>query len=698
MNTFNLKRTSSKQNFPFPENGEIVYEVPVTFIWVPIDGETEYTVRVYDREKNLIETLISGAGYVSSGLRLEAGDYYWTVDAAGGAIREMYKFTVSPDALFFDRPTAREVFAAVPNVRPRHLFFAEDIEKIKENHKAELEVLERNVKMALEDPLPKRPMYHRSEKALPYREYFGKYRDYCDRDMVALAQYYAITGNEEAGLRAKEIFLEICDWNPNGPCDQSGGYGDEVGLSNSRCLPAVFDLIYDLLDDRQKKYAALSVAAYAKQCKFRIDRINYAENPSDSHVGRLPGYLGEAALVLKGTGVLPDSVLLDYLSTALDIYCGIFPFYGSVDGSWAEGMFYGTSYTKWFLPFFSAVRRYTGKSLMMRPFYHRFSNFLVHFCNPDYEIHPFGDGYWSRPESEEWPGFFAQNPYRVYAEEYGGKKAKERLQRLSKDVDYYRLHLLDLFLPTEASQSPLVKEAENAEIFPDGGFAALHTDIDDENDICVLARASKFGSDSHRHADQGSFAIFCGGTCLVGPSGYFGREYGTAHHQKWTNSTKAHNALLFNGEGQPVNSIESMGKIVSFDKENKTVTLDIGAAYPTTPLKSWTRLIALDDGGVEITDTVEAQSPVEVTYPLHFMSMPSVNGNTLCLERNGRKLTVTPSEGGLKLCEVTDKYDVDLNEGVPAEYAVEMPKQYHAYYKTDKGVKHVIKVRFDVER
>ena len=701
MEKFPTRRTSYRQNFPFPENGETVYENPVTFIWVPVNGAKSYTLRLYDKDENLIETLISNVNYVTSITKLTAGTYKWTVETDSGLMREMYSFTLSERALFFDRPSAREVFDAVPDVRPRHLFFKDDIEGLKLTHLKELECLERNVKMALEREKPSRPMFHRDESALPYREYFGQYRDICDRDLVALSLYYALTGDMEAGNKAKELFLEICDWNSDGPCSLHGNYGDEIGLSNARCLPSVFDLLYDLLDENLRRYAAKSVASYAKQCKDRIDAINYAQNPSDSHVGRLPGYLGEAALVLKGTGVVKDEVLIGWLETALDIYCGIFPFYGGNDGSWAEGMFYGSSYTKWFLPFFSAVERYTGKSLMNRPFYHRFSNFLVHFCNPDYEVHPFGDGYWSHPKSTEWPGFFAQNPYRVYASKFGGKIARERMKKLSEQ-DYYRLHLLDLFLPCEKAESPFTKEAENVEVFPDGGFAALHTDIESDNDICVLARASRFGADSHRHADQGSFALFCGGTCMVSPSGYFGRSYGTKHHFLWTRSTKAHNALLIDGIGQPTwdtdpdNILNSVGKIVQCDKENKSVTLDLSCAYPKTNLTKWLRTIKIDDDGLKITDTVEASEPTEVTYPLHFLSRPEASGLLLTVERCGKKLEIIPDKDCFTKLETSELYDVDLNEGVPEQFKVQMPPQYHAYYTTQKKQSHVINVSYKI--
>lgn len=694
MKTFPTKRTKATQNFPFPDNGQVVFENPPVFIWIPVDEAKKYTVKIYDDEKKLVETIYSDANYATPKTVLEAKDYYWSVETDTGLVREMYRFTVAENALLFERPTAREVFESVPDVRPRHLFGASDIERLKSERKRELKTLKNNVKMALERGSLQKPMFDTDPKALPYREYFGLYRDICDRDLVALSLWYALTDDIEAGSKAKEMLLEICSWDPDGECSVMGKSGDEIGLSNARCLPSVFDLLYDLLDENEKNIASHTVCSYAKQCKERIEKINYIQNPADSHVGRLPGYLGEAALVLKGTGAESDEVLISWLECALDIYGGIFPYYGSDDGSWAEGAFYSASYTKWYLPFFSAVERYTGKSLMNRPFYHRFTNYLIHFCNPSHEIYPFGDGYWAGPESDEFPGFFAQNPYRIYADKFGPDIAKKRADILSEQ-EYFKLHLLDLFLPADAISNSLAKEPENVEIFPEGGFAALHTDLNSENDICVLARASRFGSDSHRHADQGSFALFCGGVCLVSPSGYFGRRYGTKHHLEWTNSTLAHNALVFDGVGQPTFSMKSIGKIVSFDKENKSILLDMSDAYENIDL--WQREIRLFDKSVEIVDRVKAKNAVNVTYPMHFLSRPHIKDEQLFLERSGKKLTVTVAEGKLLPDEITDSFGVDLNEGEPTEYAVTMPEQYHAYYKADAAREHVFKVRFDIE-
>ncbi len=693
--SFPKERTARTQNFPYPECGAVVYENPPTFIWVPKEGAREYTVRIFDEAGNLFESISTSKHYATPSARFEPKKYLWDIEADNGDLRGMYSFSVSAEALNFERPTAREIFDAVPSARPRHLFSAEDIEGLKSKKAAAIKILEKNAAIAMKQKRLERPMFHRDPAAKPYREYFGEYRDYVDRDLVACALSFALLGNLEAGKYAKELFLDICDMNPNGPCSQNDGWGDEVGLSNARCLPAVFDLLYPLLDEGQRKYAALAVTEYAEQCYKRIKKINYQENPSDSHVGRIPAYLGEAALVLKGEGVVEDNILLEWLECAVDIYCGIFPYYGGEDGSWAEGTFYSTSYTKWYIPFFSAVERYTGKCLAERPFYHRYTNYLLHFCDPRYELHPFGDGYWCSPESPEWPGFFAQNPYRYYAEKFGPELARRRMAEAEAKIDIFKLHLLDVFLPVKSCEKSLAHEPRNVEIFPDGGFAAIHSDFGKSGDVAVLARASRFGSDSHRHADQGSFAIFADGTAFITPSGYFGRRYGTKHHFEWTNTTKAHNSLLFDGTGQPTFSMKSRGKIIACDEASKSVTLDMSEAYEN--IKLWQREITLCNNTVTVCDRVEADFPIEVTYPLHAISEPRADGNTVIIERKNKSLTVVPKEGGLKLYEITDSFEVELNKGEPPEYAVQMPEQYHITYKTEKAYRHKIVVEYRIK-
>lgn len=698
---FREERKSARENFPWPREGEEVFETLPTLVWLAQEGAARYRVEVFRAGARVLSAETEKT-YLTPQTPLDPGIYRWTVTTDTGICRPPRTFTVAKNAVTVRRPTAEELLAAVPGRRPRHLFFAEDIPGLCAAHRTELTVLRRNAELAYRDGLPGEPRFLQNGyetsaepmSRLPYREYFGRFRDFCDRDMVACALLYALEGDRRAGEYAKAVLLRICSFDPAAESALYGHPGDEIGLSCTRCLPAVFDLLYPLLDAAEREAVAGRIADYGRQCYARITALDYCVNPSESHVGRLPAYLGEAALVLSDTATLPRGTLLAWLGLALDVFGGIFPYYGTPDGAWAEGPFYASSYTKWYLPFFSAVRRLTGADFLLRPFYQRYGTFLLHFADPSYEIHPFGDGYWCRPEDAEWPGFFAQNPYRVYADRFGSEELRA-LDVAARVQKYYDLHLLDIFLPAGGDPGTLAPLAGDVAAFYDGGFVAMHTHRGAPDDIAVMARASRYGSDSHRYPDQGSFALFVGGVAMISPSGYFGRRYGSAHHRLWTNSTQAHNALLFNGEGQPPDSREATGQILWVDGEARRALLDLSAAY--RQVDSWTREIALSGRELVVTDTVRAGAPVTVTYPLHTLSRPEAGADgTVLVRRGGHLLTVVPVEGGMTLTQITDSFAVDLNEGEPQEYRVQMPPQYHITYTSPAACAHRIVFRYRI--
>lgn len=708
--SFPQERQSHWQVFPYPTDGVTVYENPPAFVWLPLECDTDHqtpytvTLETSDGTQVLCETVF-GNTFVPD-KPLPAGNYRWNL-SSGDAVRGWESFTVAENAIPFLRPTVDEVLSGIPAERPRHLFASADIAHLQKTRADALDTLRRNIAAAYKDGLPARPQYHTDSTALPYREYFGQFRDFCDRNLVACALGYYLLDDKDAGTFAKKLFLHICDWNPGGPCSLCGAWGDEVGLSCARCFPAVFDLLAPLMDAKERAYAAQAVVAYALQCEERLQRLDYMKNPGNSHAGRLPAYLGEAALSLWGEPGIDPRMLRRWLSYALKIYGGMFPFFGTPDGGWAEGTFYATSYTKWYLPFFSAVARYSGKSFFDRPFYRNFARYLLHFALPDHELHPFGDGYWCSPQSPEWPGFFAQNPFHVYADVADLDEARAYDRQLSAQ-DIYSLHLLDVFLPTEAlvRHDGFTVPPTDADAFPDAGFVSLHSGRQNPaSDLHLMARASKFGPGSHRQPDNGSFALFSGGTALLCPSGYFGRAYGTKHHMQWLNSTKAHNAILVDGIGQDFSDFRHTGRIVScgINGEQRSAVLDLSDSYPM--LQTWVRTFRITDAHtVVIEDDITADHPVEITYPLHMRAKPAdstaiesdVPPLSLSVMRGGKLLRVTPDDGCFVSLTLSDRFDVDLNEGEPDEYHVRMPDQYHAYYQTEKKSEHHLRVVYRV--
>ena len=701
MKKLDQERTMPMHLFPSPRQSEIMYESPPAFCWLKVDGIKEYQVKMTDENEKEIWFAKTDINTIVPNFVLPAGKYKWNL-WGDGSERGWQDFTISDNAVPFIRPTADEVLAGQPDHHPRHLFSPDDIKILKQTRPDEVETLRRNIEVAVKRPLPDPPMYHlkKSQDAwsLACRRYIGgkdAFREYCDRDLVACSLGYAILNDKQAGEHARKLLLTILSWNPDGPCSPDGDWGDEPGLSISRCLPSVYDLLYSYLSDSEKKLVENSLAKYASLCEQRLLKLDFLTNPGDSHAGRIPAYLGEAALALNNKGIVDQETVKRWLSYALDIYGTMFPHFGGPDGGWAEGVFYASSYTKWYLPFFSAVARFSGKNFLDRPFYQRLPHYFLHFAAPGRENHPFCDGYWCNSDDDEWPGFYAQNPFRVYAKRTGPQLAKDWDKRLASS-NLFRLHLLDIFLPD--MQPPTVNvspDVSNAHVFPDVGMAALHTNINDpENDSALFIRASRYGAVSHQFADQGGFALAHGKTTLISPSGYFGAGYGTKHHFEWTRQTGAHNCTLIDDRPQPY-SFKSTGIIKKCEATETTrhATADITPAYPM--LKSYIREYSLqktnDKSIATIKDIIISENPVTVTYLNHTLSEPECNSDgSVTVIRNNIKLEIIPRKGLIPKASYTDKFAVDLNEGIAPEHRVTMPPQYHINWKSERAAHHEI--------
>lgn len=689
------KRTSGSQIFPAPADGAVIEETPPVFSFLRDGKEKKYRVVVQDRSGKIVFEAETEKNHVVPKEPLKPGKYRWNL-LCGEEERGWQEFVISENAAVILRKDAETVFCAVPDVRPRHLFFKEDIPGILKKRKAEAEVLKRNIEAACARELPKPPLFYSFEDGLPYREYFGEYREYCDRDMVACALGYALLGDEGAGKKAKELLLTICSWNPDGPCAVNAPWNDEIGLSNARCIPAVYDMLYDILTDQQRYIAEKTIIAYAEQCEERLRALDFAENPGDSHAGRLPAYLGEAALVLKGSTYIKEEILIRWLSYALEIYGGIFPFYGTADGGWAEGPFYASSYTKWYLPFFMAVERFADVRFLDRPFYQRLPQFLLHFAEKERENHPFGDGYWCGSEDPEWKGFFAQNPFRLYAERFGPEEARIKAEQYAAP-ELFELHLLDVFLPEgRMPERGLTGEACAMAVFEGAGLASCQTNVADQaHGTGLLVRASRFGSVSHQHADQGSFALIRNNKVLITPSGYFGRCWGTKHHRNWTKTTKAHNCILVNGRGQETDSFRAAGRFTDWKhEENKRffLRLDLWEAYPM--LEFYERSFELTEKELVIRDEIRSKEACEISWLLHMLDRPALQEDgTLVLEHGGERAVVFPDKAFCGTPDITGRFGTDVNEGVEEAFRVSMEDQYHVTFITQKKKQHYIEVR-----
>ncbi|MEA4863569.1 MAG: heparinase II/III family protein [Victivallaceae bacterium] len=557
---------------------------------------------------------------------------------------------------------AREIQAALPAIRPRHVFMPEDDAELLRSRRLEFNILENNRRIALASGVA-------DDLGGEYRRAFELARFKLDRDATACALLWRFKHDEAAGKFARAQFVAACRW----PRATVLPPFDEIGLSLARTLPSGLDWCWEWFSEPEKDEIISTLIRLGHEIMRRIDDENFAANPGNSHTARLPGYLGEIALVLHG---LADEDMLErWLDYAVNFYDGVFPFYGDANGGWAEGPFYASSYTKWFLPFFFAVERTCGHSFFEKPFYRRVAEFFVHSAPPGQESHPFGDGHW--PTAEEWPGFQAQDPFSVYA----NTPLSCRFSRESRErLEYFELHVTDMFLPR---RFPCDMKDTAFFCAPESGFLCFRRSPEDPgNDVALLARAGTYGSPSHQHADQGDFAILARGLTLLAPSGYYGYQFGTDHHRRWTVQTPAADCLLIDGRGQTKGDPDDVGIVVEADADHAVI--DLSRAYGV----KYRRTLRFDRASltVEVADAVSAPSPVEVEFRLHSYVEPRLNGRIFTIERPGARLCgeVSPAAD----FSMTDCFDPPCPE---------LPAQYHLAWRFPAAREHRMEARFRVE-
>ena len=233
-------------------------------------------------------------------------------------------------------------------------------------------------------------------------------------------------------------------------------------------------------------------------------------------------------------------------------------------------------------------------------------------------------------------------------------------------------------------------------VFEGAGLASCQTNVADQaHDTGLLVRASRFGSVSHQHADQGSFALIRNNKVLITPSGYFGRCWGTKHHRNWTKTTKAHNCILVNGRGQETDSFRAAGRFTDWKhEENKRffLRLDLREAYPM--LEFYERSFELTEKELVIRDEIRSKEACEISWLLHMLDRPALQEDgTLVLEHGGERAVVFPDKAFCGTPDITGRFGTDVNEGVEEAFRVSMEDQYHVTFITQKKKQHYIEVK-----
>jgi len=670
--------------FPQPADGAEASINPPGFGWWRAPGAAGYRLVIRGSGKTIYRSPALKDPVHLPDRTLAPGSYTWDVealDAAGNvaARRGEWKLRVSAGLTEMPWQDPQSLLARVPDGHPRYIFLKRDLAAVraslKTTRRAAWEELQATAERALKLPLPRRPDYDtfdgRTRQRLGYARYFGEFRRYIDNGMSPLALAYLLSGDERYGLAAKKLFLEVAGWGVEGLMSVSSPFGDEPGLSMGRHGPRAYDWLFDLFSSSERELARQVTADRARQILKRLQRSDYLAKPEESHAGRLIAYLSEFAVALKGE--VPDAhEWLDYSLRGLMTF---YPHWGDSDGGWAEGPSYALAYNNIYLGALESLRAATGLDLYRKPFFGRVRRYFFYCISPVGEIKPFGDGAERGGAGAAGAALMLhhgrrfQDPSAVwYARQVpeGSGSGDGLLSLLTED--------------TVAAAPPT--QAPSAAVFRGIGWAALHGALDrPAEDTFFLFKSSPFGSVSHSHADQNSFAILKGGRALAIASGYYGPSYGQPHHALWTRQTKANNSILVNGEGQVVREASASGRITAFE-HRKTLTYvcgDASAAYGGK-LKTFLRhVLFLRPGACVVLDELAAPAPANFQWLLHAFErmQEDERAGTVTSLRQGASLRVKlASPAGLRFSQ-TDRFDTPFNQDSPPEYQQERENHWH---------------------
>lgn len=655
-----------------PRPGSVVQTNPPVLAWLPEPDAAGYTVQLARDDaftRNVLETPRLRYVLFTHTETLAPGDWWWryaAVDGAGNrtAWSEVRRFTIAADAHPFPRPTEAAVRRTLPDRHPRLMLRPEEVAHFRRARtgpeKQRWETLVQEAEAMLAKPLiPEPPRWTNGKWNV--EEWRRNSRQAVEAASAAetLAFCYLLSGERRFGEGARKWLLHIASWDPRGTTGL---------LVNNEAAYPVFYLTARAYDWAFEHLSAEDRATLREMARIRggelFDRLvglPYEQKAFHSHGGRIWHFLGEGAIAYHGELAAAEA-WLDY---ALTIFWGPYPAYGDEDGGWAQGYTYWSSYvgrSTWWLDALKAALRIDGTE---KPFYRNVGAFPMYVSPPGGALTGFGDFAERRPNPEPAAvvGYFAslrqQPEWQWYAEAWG------REDGVAGPIGFLRA-------TRPASRAPAARapvDWPTARLFRGAGWVSLNSDlIDGRNNVQVMLRAAPLGNGSHSHADQNNFIIGAYGSPLLVNTGVR-PWYGSPFTKAWYFTTKAHNALEIDGEGQP-KTWEASGEIVAFVPGDRYdyVVGDATASYRDRVSRYRRHLVFLKPEIVVILDEVTAPRPVSLKFWLHgrapFTFDESEGRIGLEFEHAGLHGYLR-SAGGLSIGQ-TDQYTIPPEAGEPA--------------------------------
>ncbi len=606
-----------------PQPGAKVELNPPGFTWRPQKESSGYQLQISRDEEfqDVVYDVETRWSAHCPSQTLPGGTLYWRYRARGsdGSVSNWSRarqFLVPNNTAAYPQPTVDELKSRLPDERPRLFMRPQDLPRLRALADGELSPQWQAIKQAADKLLVnppdtgEPPTYPEGmvRKDGEWKKVWWGNRERAVKvadGAATLAFAYRITGDEQYATAARELLLELTEWDPAGATNYE--YNDEAAMPILYMASRAYDWVHPVLteDDRARIIAMQRVRG--RQCFDHLTRRQHLWRPYGSHVQRAWHQLAELATAFMGD--IPEAEMwLDY---AMTVYFTCYPVWSDGDGGWHEGIAYWNSYINRFMQWAYVMDRAYQIDAFQRPYFKRAGYFPMYVMPPGTQHGGFGDMA-PRVRSASVAPLVARlasgagnGHWKWFADEHDAKY-------LGTYLGFFAA-ARGLDVPTKAPTN-----LPSSAVFEGVGVAALNTTIlSADQNVQLLFKSSPMGTISHGYNAQNTFQLNVGGKPLLQNTGR--RDiHGSPHHTQWMWQAKSQNVILLNGEGAASDRYQAVGRITHFRTSGAldVVAGEAGNAYPA--LKRWSRrIVFLKPRVILIHDLLESKDPATFQYLLH---------------------------------------------------------------------------------
>ena len=315
----------------------------------------------------------------------------------------------------------------------------------------------------------------------------------------------------------------------------------------------LYDSLYNDLDPRRRAELQAAVATEGRE-SFETLLDDYEHIPYNEH--RWQSFIRSA--VLKTMALVGDEPQAsEWMRYLYDLWNFKVPGAGRNDGGWFTGTGYFTASceTLFLVPYLFS--QYTGADFFDHPWYKNVGRYVCYSSPRGHPSEGFGDkaGDYYAPVMglvRNLRYIHPENPWnhRYYLTQREANARGERDSAFLMDnTKWYELQLRKQHPGVNDKYSDPIKITQQAAFFPDTGYVAMFTDVDNlDANAMINFRSCPFGQNGHAHAAQNAFNMSWQGQKLFYRTGYYTSSNDPSSVPNYKHS-RASNTILADGIG-----------------------------------------------------------------------------------------------------------------------------------------------------